>query len=68
MDILEASAKLERIELLAKIAHVSEISTKEKTIALTWIGEIAEEMRSLVREEIKNPQSGGFSGGGRSLQ
>lgn len=35
MDILEASAKLERIELLAKIAHVSEISAKEKTIALT---------------------------------
>lgn len=59
MDILEASAKLERIELLAKIAHVSEISAKEKSIALTWIGEIAEEMRNVVRGEIKNPQNGG---------
>ncbi len=49
MDILEASAKLERIELLAKIAHASEMSSKEKTIALTWIGEIAEEMRCVVR-------------------
>ncbi len=48
MDILEASAKLERIELLAKIAHASEMSAKEKTIALTWIGEIAEEMRCVV--------------------
>ena len=65
MDILEASAKLERIELLA---HVSEISAKEKTIALTWIGEIAEEMRNVVRGEIKNPQNGGISGSGRSLQ
>ena len=68
MDILEASAKLERIELLAKIAHVGEISAKEKTIALTWIGEIAEEMRSIVRCEIKNPQGGGMSSSGRSLQ
>ncbi|WP_341826919.1 hypothetical protein, partial [Enterobacter hormaechei] len=68
MDILEASAKLERIELLAKIAHVSEISAKEKTIALTWIGEIAEEMRNVVKGEIKNPQSGGILGSGRSLQ
>lgn len=68
MDILEASAKLERIELLAKIAHVSEISAKEKTIALTWIGEIAEEMRDIVKGEIKNPQVGGVSGSGRSFQ
>ncbi|EIV2971041.1 hypothetical protein ACWOQQ_19335 [Enterobacter sp. ESY66] len=68
MDILEASAKLERIELLAKIAHASEMSVKEKTIALTWIGEIAEEMRYVVRGEIKNPQCGGVSGGGCSLQ
>ncbi|MEZ6876788.1 hypothetical protein [Enterobacter sp. KBR-315C3_2022] len=68
MDILEASAKLERIELLAKIAHVGEISAKEKTIALTWIGEIAEEMRDVVRSEVKNPRSGGISGGGCSFQ
>ncbi|WP_332613579.1 hypothetical protein [Enterobacter sp. 37] len=68
MDILEASAKLERIELLAKIAHVSEISAKEKTIALIWIGEIAEEMRHVVRGEIKTPQGGGVSGGGCSFQ
>lgn len=68
MDILEASAKLERIELLAKIAHVSEISAKEKTIALTWIGEIAEEMRGVVRGEIKNPRGRGVSGGGCGLQ
>lgn len=68
MDILEASVKLERIELLAKIAHASEMSSTEKTIALTWIGEIAEEMRSVVRGEIKNPRSGGVSGGGCGLQ
>lgn len=68
MDILEASAKLERIELLAKIAHVGEISTKEKTIALTWIGEIAEEMRDGVRAELRTPREGGFSGGGCGFQ
>lgn len=64
MDMLEATAQLERIELLAKIAHVSNISTKEKTIALVWIGEIVEEMRV----EIKNPQSGGVSRGGCGFQ
>ncbi len=68
MNILEASAQLERIELLAKVAHFGEISTKEKTIALTWIGEIAEEMRCIVREELKNPQGGGISGSRRSFQ
>lgn len=49
MDILEASTKLERIELLAKIAHVGDISAKEKTIVLTWIGEIAEILNVEVR-------------------
>ncbi|WP_449549600.1 hypothetical protein [Lelliottia nimipressuralis] len=68
MDILEASAKLERIELLAKIAHVGEVSAKEQTIALTWIGEIAEEMRVVVRGELNNPRQGGNSGGGCSFQ
>lgn len=34
MDILEASAQLERIELLAKIAHIYESNQREKTIAL----------------------------------
>jgi hypothetical protein len=67
MDILEASAKLERIELLAKIAHVSEISAKEKTIALTWIGEIAEEMRGIVKGEIKTPRSGAFQAAGAAF-
>lgn len=64
MDMLEATAQLERIELLAKIAHVSDISTKEKTIALVWIGEIVEGMRV----EIKNPQSGGVSRGGSGFK
>jgi len=56
MDLLEATARLERIELLAKIAHTGGTSTKEKTIALAWIGEIAEEMREIVREETKKCQ------------
>lgn len=30
MDLLEASAQLERIELLAKIAHVYESNQREK--------------------------------------
>lgn len=54
MDILEASAKLERIELLAKIVQVDEVSAKEKTIALAWIGEIAEELSKAVRKDAHN--------------
>ncbi|EPU8586442.1 hypothetical protein [Escherichia coli] len=68
MDLLEASAQLERIELLAKIAHVYESNQREKTIALAWIGEIAGEMREMVRTEAKNPQEGGLSGGGSCFQ
>ncbi|EMK2610486.1 hypothetical protein V8U19_001187 [Citrobacter freundii] len=53
MDLLEASAQLERIELLAKIAHVSDISAKDKTIALIWISEIVEDMRKELNIPIK---------------
>lgn len=68
MDLLEASAQLERIELLAKIAHVYESNQREKTIALAWIGEIAGEMREMVRAEVKTPKKGGLSGGGSRFQ
>lgn len=51
MDLLEASARLERIELLAKISHFDEITLKEKTMALTWIGEIAEDLREEAKRE-----------------
>lgn len=50
MDFLEASASLERIELLAKISHFDEVSSKEKTVALVWIGELAEELRKEIRK------------------
>ncbi len=56
MDLLEASAQLERIELLTKIAHVYESDQREKTIALAWIGEIAEELRGEIRKEVKLTQ------------
>lgn len=65
--MLEASTKLERIELLTRLAHI-ESSGKEKDIALEWIGEIAEEMHLAVKAEIKNPHDGGVSGSGRGLQ
>ena len=68
MDLLEASAQLQRIELFSKIAHVYECNQREKTIALAWIGEIAGEMREMVRTEAKNPQEGGLSGGGSRFQ
>ena len=64
MDLLEASARLERIELLAKITHFDEITSKEKTVALEWIGEIAIELREAVRQEMQNPHKGGVSRGG----
>ncbi|HEI3267226.1 TPA: hypothetical protein SI311_003611 [Escherichia coli] len=60
MDLLEASAQLERIELLAKIAHVYESDQREKTIALAWIGEIAGEMRNDIRKNLKKTRSRAF--------
>ncbi|ECI4314834.1 hypothetical protein DO802_04780 [Salmonella enterica subsp. enterica] len=68
MDLLEASAQLERIELLAKIAHVYESNLREKTIALAWIGELAGEVREMVKTEGQRPRSGDVSGGGSRLQ
>lgn len=52
MDILEASAKLERIELLAKIAHVEQVTLTEKTVALEWIGELVGELSVEIKDGI----------------
>lgn len=68
MDLLEASAQLERIELLAKISHLEEMTSKEKTVALGWIGEIAEELGKEVRKSLQSPQCGGISRGGCGFQ
>lgn len=68
MDLLEASAQLERIELLAKISHVYESNQREKTIALAWIGELAGEVREMVKKEGQRPQNGGILGGGGRFQ
>ncbi|HBR4059652.1 hypothetical protein [Klebsiella pneumoniae] len=68
MDLLEASAKLERIELLAKISHLDEMTIKEKTVALGWIGEIAQELGKEVRKSLQSPQCGGISRGGCGFQ
>ncbi|WP_318365969.1 hypothetical protein [Enterobacter sp.] len=66
MELLEASEKLERIEVLAKIVFVDEVNDREKMVALEWIGEIAHEMREIILQEMKNPHVGGllYSGGG----
>lgn len=68
MDLLEASAQLERIELLAKISHFDEMTIKEKKVALGWIGEIAEELGKEIRKSLQSPQSGGISRGGCGFQ
>lgn len=68
MDLLEASTQLERIELLAKVSRFEEVTSKEKTVALDWIGEIVEYLREEVRKDIKNPQSGGNLRGGCGFQ
>ncbi|HBM3076862.1 TPA: hypothetical protein O4E86_000902 [Klebsiella oxytoca] len=67
MDLLEVSSKVERIELLAKFAHADHISDKEKTIALVWIGEIAEEVIQEIRKR-KTSQPGEVSDGRGCLQ
>ncbi|MGE6980743.1 hypothetical protein [Kluyvera intermedia] len=48
MDLLEVSVRLERIGLLAKISHFDDVTPKEKTVALTWIGEITE----ILKDEV----------------
>lgn len=68
MDLLEASAKIERIELLAKFSHFDEVTLREKTVALVWIGEIAEELSKEVRKGINNPLCGGVSRSGCGFQ
>lgn len=60
MDLLEASTRIERIELLAKITHFEEITSQEKTVALEWIGEIAIELREAVRQEMQHSPKGGI--------
>lgn len=68
MDLLEASARIERIELLAKITHFDEITSQEKTVALEWIGEIAIELKEALRQEMQHSHKGGnLSGGGPSI-
>jgi hypothetical protein len=57
MDLLEASTSLERIELLAKITHVDEVTSKDKTVALTWIAELAEEIKRDVGKRLIKEQS-----------
>ncbi|ALB56170.1 hypothetical protein ACN6UN_003220 [Cronobacter turicensis] len=56
MDLLEASAKLERIELLTKFSHFDDVTSKEKTVALTWIGELTEELMEEVRKNAQDIQ------------
>jgi len=70
MDLLEQSAAMERIELLAKLACFEDSSSREKLVALVWISEIAEEgKRGVIFEMNKPPAKGGFeSGGGNNLQ
>lgn len=67
MDLLDQSAVLERIELLAKFACVDDSSSRDRQVALIWIGEMAEEIRlGVVSKMNKPPVRGGFEscGGG----
>jgi hypothetical protein len=70
MGLLEQSTTLERIELLAKFACVDNSSSRDRQVALIWIGEMVEGVRGdIVTEISKPPIKGGFeSGGGSSLQ
>lgn len=69
MELLEASAKLERIEVLAKIVFLAGVNARQKDVALQWIEEIAEETRESLSQEMKSPLEGGnLHGNGGGFQ
>ncbi|VVT52994.1 hypothetical protein UYSO10_4490 [Kosakonia radicincitans] len=62
MDVAEG---LERIQLLAKITHMEDITMREQQIALIVIGEWARDIHEKIKKDMKKPHGGGFlkSGG-----
>lgn len=67
MEFLEVAEGLERIQLLAKITHMEDVTMKEQHIALLIIGEWAREINDRIKEDMKKPLGGGCLNGG-SLQ
>ena len=67
MEFLEVAEGLERIQLLAKITHMEDVTMKEQHIALLMIGEWAREIKDKIKEDMKKPHGGGCLNGG-SLQ
>lgn len=65
MEFLDVAEGLERIQLLAKITHMEDITMREQQIALIVIGEWARDIHEKIKEDVKKPHSGGFlkSGG-----
>ena len=60
MEFLEVAEGLERIQLLAKITHMEDITMREQQIALRVIGEWAREIHETIKSEMKKPHGGGF--------
>lgn len=65
MDVLEVTTKLERIELMAKVAFMEDVTKREQHIALLLIGVWAKELNADIREDMKKPRCGGISQGSR---
>ncbi len=51
LPALEEVVILERIELIARLGGCYESKPKDKDIALTWISELAEEMKTNITTE-----------------
>lgn len=54
MDDLEVATMLERIDLLARLVCVDEVSDVDRKVALVWIGELSEQVKEGVVLRNKN--------------
>ncbi|WP_373963100.1 hypothetical protein [Kosakonia sacchari] len=67
MEFLDVAEGLERIELLAKVTHMEDVTMREQHVALLLIGEWAREINGKIKAEVKNPRARG-SCSGRGFQ
>ncbi|WP_174240550.1 hypothetical protein [Kosakonia sacchari] len=67
MEFLDVAEGLERIELLAKVTHMEDVTMREQHVALLLIGEWAREINGKIKAEVKNPRTRG-SCSGRGFQ
>lgn len=60
MESLDIAVELERIILLTRLISIEESNSREKQVALDWIGEIAVQLRSDLTSKNGKPPFNGW--------